>query len=192
MENILKKLLFVLFFSINILVVFAENNEPKDETPELKYIISLDTNFTIIALKNLGFGIGVNYEQKLTDFLSIKSGLGHMVCFYDTPVVTVDLQLFSYYYPLSNGLDKLYIGFGSGCDFIMYPSNKEIPQDIAISLMPMVGWKWKMTSFLMIEPFVGGRFYIMKTENYVNVDNYLNSGFQWGMNFRLFFNNIKK
>jgi hypothetical protein len=61
-----KKLFFCLLFFINIFLAYAENIK----TNELKYIFSLDTSFTTTALKNLGYGIGVNYEHKLTDFLS--------------------------------------------------------------------------------------------------------------------------
>jgi len=156
-------------------------------TKELKHIFSLDTNFTMTALKNYGFGIGVNYEQKLTNFLSIKPGFGHMACFSDITVVTVGIQLFLYYYPLSNGLDKLYIGLGNSCDFIMYIN--DTPQDTVISLTPILGWKWKVLPYLMIEPFIGWKFFVLKTENYENIDRYLNGGFQWGLSFKLFMKN---
>jgi hypothetical protein len=182
----LKKLFFFLLFSIIIPAIYAENAESKNGIPELKHILSLDTGFTMAALQNYGFGIGVNYEQKLTNFLSIKPGLGHMVCFSDITAITVDLKLFANYYPLSNGLDKLYIGFGCITDFIMYSTDKNIPQDIAISVVPLAGWKWRVTSFLMIDPFIGGKFFVMKTDNYKNVDNYLNGGLQWGIIFLLF------
>jgi hypothetical protein len=184
------KILFcdILVF-VNILFVFAGDIEPKEETTELNYLLSLDTGFTMIALKNLGFGIGVNYEHKLTNFLSIKPGLGHMVCFLDTTVVTVDIQLFLNYYPLSNGLDKLYIGLGNGCDFIMYQNENNIPQDTAISITPILGWKWRALKYLMVEPFIGWKFYIMETNNYENIKKYLNGGLQWGINLKIFLPN---
>jgi len=152
------------FFAITITGIFAQ-------TDELKYIFSLDTNFTMTALKNYGFGIGINYEHKLTDFLSIRPGFGHMVCFSDITTVTVGIQLFLYYYPLSNGLDKLYVGLGNGCDFLMYIN--DTPQDTVISLTPLLGWK----------------FFLVKTENYDKVDRYLNKDFQWGLGFKLFMKN---
>jgi hypothetical protein len=175
------------FMCINILSAYAENMEHENETNELKYIWSLDTGFTLTALKNLGLGIGVNYEHKLTDFLSVKAGLGHMSFFSNMMTVTVDVQLFFYYYPLSNGLDKLYVGLGSGCDFIMYPSEDDIPDDTVISIIPLLGWKWKASKYLMIEPFIGWKFYVMETSNYENVNKYLNNGFQWGISFKIFF-----
>lgn len=185
----MKKLFWGIVFFLTILWAFAENSESPNETSELKYIWSLDTSFTLTALQNLGFGIGVNYEHKLTDFLSIKPGLGHMFCFLDITVVTVGIKLFLNYYPLSNGLDKLYIGLGSGCDFIMYPNEDGISGDTAISITPIVGWKWKALRYVMIDPFIGWKFYIIETNNYENIKNYLNSGFQWGINLKIFLPN---
>ena len=184
--NILRKLLFCLILFLSAVLVFAENIESENETNELKYIFSFDTGFTIMALRNFGFGIGVNYEHKLTDFFSIKPGFGHMTCFLDTIVLTVDLQLFLYYYPLSNGLDKLYIGFGSSCDFVMYPKKDDMQNDVAISIIPTMGWKWKMTKYLMIDPFIGWRFYIMETNNFEKRNEYLKNNFQWGINLKIF------
>lgn len=183
----LKIIFYGILFLTNILFGFSE----EIETTKLKYIFSLDTDLTITALKNFGYGIGINYEYKLTDFLSIKPGFGHMVCFLNTTVVTVDLQLFLNCYPLSGGLDKLYIGLGSGCDFLMYPDKEDMPQDTAISITPVLGWKWKILKYLMVEPFIGWKFYIMETNNYDKVKNYLNDGFQWGIKLKLFLQNKK-
>jgi hypothetical protein len=89
---------------------------------------------------------------------------------------------------LSNGLDKLYIGLGNGTDFIMYP-NKGLEGDTAISMIPVLGWKWKVIQYLMIEPFLGWKFYLIKTNNYENIGNYLDNSFQWGLNIKLFLPN---
>ena len=176
-----------ILFSVNIFFIYADDTDSEIESDELAYIISLDSNFTATALKNYGYGIGINYEHKLTDFLSVKPGMGHMVCFSDITTVTVGLKLFLYYYPLSSGLDKLYVGLGNSCDFIMY--SNDIPEDTAISLIPIIGWKWKILPFLMIEPFTGWNFFVMKTNNYENIDRYLNQGFQWGLNVKVFVQN---
>jgi hypothetical protein len=183
--------------SINILSVYAEDNEPENDvndTNELKYILAFDTGFTITALRNYGFGLGINYEHKLTDFLSVKPGMGAMICFSDMTfsnmaVITVGVTLFLNYYPLSDGLDKLYVGLGIGTDFLMYQN--DIPQDTVISTVPILGWKWKVLPYLMIEPFVGWKFYIDKTENYEDFDKYANGGFQWGLSLKLFLKNRK-
>ena len=188
-KHIIHKALWIMLFSIKVFS-YADSTETTEEADEIKYIISLDTNFTIAALRNYGYGIGVNYERKITDFFSVKPGFGHSVYFADMITVTVNLQLFFYYYPLSSGLDKLYVGIGNGADFIMY--NEDIEQDTAIWLTPMAGWKWKILPYLVIEPFVGWKFFIDKTENYENVDKYLDEGFQWGLSFILFIKNVKK
>jgi hypothetical protein len=184
-KHILKKLLYCIILSINLLSAYAEENE-------LKYILSLDTGFTMTALRNCGLGLGMNYEHKLTDFLSIKPGIGSMICFSDMTfsnmtVITVGITLFMYYYPLSDGLDKLYVGIGNSTDFLMYQN--DIPQDTVISIIPVLGWKWKALPYLMVEPFIGWKFYINKTDNYKNFDKYANGGFQWGLSLKLFLKN---
>lgn len=186
--NIKYFILPVLFF-INILFLFAENTEQQDETNELKHIWSLDAGLAMTAIKNLGYGIGINYERKLTDFLSIKPGFGHMVCFSEMLVTTVNIQLFFNYYPLSNGMDKLYIGFGNGCDFMMYPGKSDMENDVAVFITPLLGWKWKALNFLMVEPYIGWKFYVSASNNNENIDNYLSKGFQWGISFKIFFTN---
>jgi hypothetical protein len=173
-----------IMLSANIVFTFAESIE-------LKYIWSVDTGFTMIALQNSGLGIGVNYEHKVTDFLSIKPGLGFMVIFSDTTIVAFDSQLLLNFYPLSNGLDKLYIGFGSGCDYFMYPAKNDTPEDIAVSIIVIAGWKWRVLQYLMIEPFVGWKFYTEITTNYESVNKYVKGGFQWGISIKVFFSTKK-
>jgi len=41
----------------------------------------------------------------------------------------------------------------------------------------------------MIEPLIGWKFFLVKTNNYDKVDRYLNEGFQWALNFKLFMKN---
>jgi len=188
---LLKNLFCVILFSVNTFV-FAKDVETKSETNDLKYILSFDTDISMTALKNYGWGLGVNYERKLTEFLSIKPGFGHMTCFSDITVTTVNLKLLSHYYPLSNGLDKLYTGAGVGCDFVMYNNNTAIPQDDNVSLLAIIGWKWKILPHLMIDPSIGWKLYVHQTDNHKDVGKYLNDGFQWGVGLKLFFQNRKK
>jgi hypothetical protein len=187
----MKRIFYCILFFGNILFIFSEDIEQKNDTNELKYIFSLDSDYTMTALKNYGFGIGINYEHKLTDFLSIKPGFGLMVCFSDITVKIFDLQLFINYYPFSDGLDKVYIGLGSRCDFFIYSKKYDIPKDAAISIIPILGWKWKVFKYLMIDPFIGWKFYITKTNNYEKINTNLDGGFQWGINFKIFLPNKK-
>jgi hypothetical protein len=71
----------------------------------------------------------------------------------------------------------------------MYPNKEDMPQDTSISITPMLGWKWKISKYLMIDPFLGWKFYILETNNYKNINNYLNGGFQWGINLKIFLQN---
>jgi hypothetical protein len=159
---------------------------------ELKYIFSLETSYTMIALQYSGFGLGINYEHKLTDFLSVKLRFGQMVCFSDITIITVDQQLFFYYYPLNSGLDKLYIGLGHGGNLFIYPNRDNASVDAAISITPILGWKWKIFKYLMLDPFIGWNFNILITNNYENFNDYLNGGLQWGINFKIIVPNKTK
>ena len=41
-------------------------------------LFSLDLSYSLSSLLNHGWGIGLNYEKKLFDFLSVKGNVGHM------------------------------------------------------------------------------------------------------------------
>jgi hypothetical protein len=184
----MKKLFCGVLFFVNILFAFAENTVSENKTNELKYLFSLDTSYTMIALQYSGFGLGVSFEYKLTNFLSIKYLFGQIACFSSITVITIDQQLYLYYYPLNNGLDKLYIGLGNGGNLFMYPNypNKgNVSNDAAISITSILGWKWRVLKYLMIDPFIGWQFNIKLTNNYEKFNSYLNDGFQWGINFKI-------
>ena len=87
-------------------------------------------------------------------------------------------------------MDKLYIGVGTSFGSIRY--DKKMPNDIFSSLTPIIGWKWKILPYLMIDPFIGWNFLIYERNNYEKADKYFNNGFQWGIGCKLFIKNIKK
>jgi hypothetical protein len=63
----------------------------------------------------------------------------------DVYCTSVNISLFVNYYPFGNGLDKLYIGLGGGCDFMNYFGGGEIPsnaEDTLIFITPRIGWKY--------------------------------------------------
>ena len=135
----MKKVLLGILLLVHTVFTFAANNS-SEKPDEIKHLFSFDTTFTMAALKNDGLGFGLNYERKLTEFLSIKPGFGQMTYFEKVSAltaITIDLQLSLCYYPLSNGLDKLYIGLGSGYGFVTY--NKKRPSDFYASINPVVG-----------------------------------------------------
>jgi hypothetical protein len=69
------------------------------------------------------------------------------------------------------------------------PAKNNTPEDIAVSTTAMAGWKWRALQYLMIEPFLGWKFYTKITTNYENVNKYVKGGFQWGISIKLFFSN---
>jgi hypothetical protein len=124
--------------------------ESANKTNELKYLFSLYPSYTKIALRYSGFGIGINYEHKLTNFLSIKLGFGQMFCFSEITILTIDQQL--YYYLLGKGLNKLYIGLGHGGNLFLYPNyTNEDNASVyaAISITPVEEWKWKILNYFI-------------------------------------------
>jgi hypothetical protein len=161
--------------------------ESANERNELKYIFSLDTSYTMTALQYSGFGYGISYEHKITSFLSAKLVFGQMFLFFDKTILTIDQQLFLYYYPLNNGLDKLYIGLGHGGNLFIYPNytHDDGSIDATISITPILGWKWKILRYLMIDPFIKWNFNILLTDTNKNFDSYLDNGFQWGINLKI-------
>jgi hypothetical protein len=132
------------------------------------------------------------------DFLSIKGNLGHMTFLTgikDVYNTSVSMSLFFNYYPLSNGLDKLYFGIGNGCDFMNYFGKGELPpttKDTLIHITPQLGWKFNVLPFLMIDVSTGYKFIVIGSRNYREIMNYVNPGFRFGINFLIFFNRIKK
>jgi hypothetical protein len=161
-------------------------------------LLFLDFSYTQTGFMNQGWGIGLNYEKKLVDFLSVKGNLGHMTFLTGIEEVystSVDLSLYFNYYPLSNGLDKLYLGIGGGCDFMNYFGKGELPptkKDTLIHVTPLLGWKFNIFSFLLVDLFVGYKFLVVDAQNYREIKNYLNPGFRYGIDFLIFLNKKKE
>ena len=175
----------------------SDNIEPKVRKSPGS-LLSLDLGYALTGLLHQGGGIGLNYERALFDWLSVKGNAGHMTFLTgidDVYCTSVNLSLFLFYYPFSGGLDKLYAGAGSGCDFLNYFGGGDVPSDAEDSLIhitPRIGWKFNAHRFLMIDVSAGYKFIISGSGNYDDIKNYVNSGFQFGINFLIFFNKIKK
>ena len=161
-------------------------------------LLSMDLSYSLTGFLNHGWGIGINYEKKLFDFLSVKANVGHMTFLTgikDVYNTSVSLSVFANYYPLSSGLDKLYVGVGGGSDFMNYFGSGELPlthKDTLIHITPQMGWKFNVLPFLMIDVSSGYKFIISGTRNYREIKDYVNPGFRFGVNFQLFFRNLKK
>jgi len=161
-------------------------------------LLSVDISYALTGLLNQGWGIGLSYEKKIVDWLSFTGIFGHMTFLTNLENVyctSVSLSLFSNYYPLSNGLDKLYVSIGNGCDFMNYFGNGKLPEttnDTLIHITPLLGWKFNVHKFLMIDVSTGYKFIIISSQNYSEIKDYINSGFLFNFDFKIFFKEIKK
>ncbi|GHV68145.1 hypothetical protein AGMMS49928_06870 [Spirochaetia bacterium] len=157
-------------------------------------LLTLDLGYSLNGLLNQGWGIGFSFEKKITGYLSVKGTFGHMTFLTGIPGVyctTIDISSFLNYYPLGNGLDKLYAGIGCSTDFLNYFGDGELPGDTGdtvISLIPKAGWKWRALKRLMIDVSIGYKFGIVDADNYKDTDYFLPGGLQYGVNFKLFLN----
>jgi hypothetical protein len=158
----------------------------------IDHLLSLDLAYSITALRNQGAGLGLNYEEKILRFLSVKGTLGHMTFLTgieDVYCTSVNISLFANYYPFGNGLDKLYIGLGNGCDFMNYFGGGEVPsnaEDVLIFITPRLGWKFTLKYF-MLDISYGYKFVVADAYNYREIKRYTNAGPQFGFGFKVFF-----
>jgi len=180
-----------------IVSMFLFSSFPCHAQTDNDNLFSLDLSYSLSSLLNHGWGIGLNYEKKLFDFLSVKGNVGHMTFLIGIENVystSVSMSVFFNYYPLSNGLDKLYIGAGNGCDFMNYFGKGDLPPDgdTLIHITPQLGWKFNLLPFLMIDVSAGYKFIILNSQNYNEINNYVNPGFRFGLNFLIFLNKITR
>ena len=161
-------------------------------------LLSLDISYALSGLFNHGWGIGLDYEKRLFNHLSVKGNFGHMIFLTsvkDVYCASVHLSLFANFYPLGNSLDESYIGIGIGSDFMNYFGKGEKPSsnnDVLVHITPQTGWKFLAMPFLLIDVSVGYKYMILKTQNYDGIISYVYPGFRFGLNFNLFFNRLKK
>jgi hypothetical protein len=160
---------------------------------DIDHLLSLDLSYSVTGLLNQGWGIGLSYEEKLFKFLSVKGTLGHMTFLTgkeDVYCTSVNISLFVNYYPFWNGLGKLYIGLGGGCDFMNYFGDGEIPsnaEDTLIFITPRMGWKFIAGKYFMIDVSAGYKFVLVDAYNYREIKQYTNAGPQFGLGFKVFF-----
>jgi hypothetical protein len=161
-------------------------------------LFSLDLGYSLTGFTHSGWGVGINYEHKLLDYLSLKGGIGHMTFqtdINDVYCTSVNMSLFANYYPLGRGLDKLYVGLGSGGDFMSYFGSGALPpdpKDTLISIIPIVGWKWHVLKPLMIDVHAAYKAVLQDAENYGSIKDYVNAGWQFGISFNILFAELKR
>jgi hypothetical protein len=113
----------------------------------------------------------------------------------DVYCTSVNISLSFNYYPFRNGLDKLYIGLGSGGDFMHYFGKGKAPanaEDILISLTPRMGWKFSILKYFMMDISTGYKFIIVDVDNYQEIKTYTAVGFQFGFGFKIFLDKAGK
>ncbi|MHB9291768.1 hypothetical protein Holit_00851 [Hollandina sp. SP2] len=160
---------------------------------DIDHLLSLDLAYSLTGFMNQGWGLGLSYEEKIWSCLSVKGTLGHMTFLTgieDVYCTSVNVSLFVNYYPFRNGLDKLYIGLGNGCDFMNYFGGGKVPpdaEDVLIFLTPRIGWKLNIKKYLMIDLCAGYKFVVVDAHNYHDIKCYTNTGPQFGLGFKLFF-----
>lgn len=168
------------------------------EEADFKSIFSLNVNYLMTGLKNSGGGIGVNYEQALYKYFSVKGGFGHMTFKTSLDAVwctSVDVALFLSVYPFGGGLDKLYFGIGNGADFMNYFGGGILPEtgkDTIIFLTPYIGYKLFCFRYVVFDLNIGYRINIVSSNNYYNVYEYLKPGVQFNLGINLLLSKIVK
>jgi hypothetical protein len=161
-------------------------------------LFSLDLGYSLTGFTHSGWGVGIHYEHKLLDFFSLKGGIGHMTFLTgqdDVYCTSVNMSLFANYYPLGSGLDKAYIGVGCSGDFMNYFGKgalPDTPEDTLISIIPIVGWKWRVLKPLILDVSVGYKAVLQDAENYGSIKDYVNAGWQFGLGFKILFAEMKR
>jgi hypothetical protein len=182
-------------FMLSLLFLFAFPCQAQVSNDNL---FSLDLSYALTGVLNQGWGIGLSYEKKVVDWLSFTGVFGHMTFvtgIKDVYCTSVSLSVFSNYYPLSNGLDKLYVTIGGGCDFMNYFGSGGLPEtanDTLIHITPLLGWKFNLFKYLMLDMSTGYKFIITGSQNYSEIKDYVNPGFRFNFGFRIFLKELKK
>lgn len=164
---------------------------------ELNHIFSFDFIYTLTALQNNGIGLGLNYEQKIWRYFSLKGQLGTIISQIPdsyTWYTGIRAEMSSYLYPFGKGLEWLYAGCGIGADFLFYTGDYApmTPNDIIFCATPTIGWKQFFFKKVMTDVNLGYRFIINKTENYEFNEDLIPSGFQIGFKIKIFWTEILK
>jgi hypothetical protein len=169
------------------------------EKEDIDHIFSLDLlSYSLTGILNQGWGMGLSYEKKIEDWLSVKGTFGHMTFLTgldDVYCTSAHISLFLNFYPLSKGLDKLYISIGNSCDFMHYFGGGDLPdpaKDTLIGLTPKLGWKFLVTRRFMLDVSAGHKIIIVDSGNYRNIRHYTNTGVQFGVGFKIFLDKAGK
>ena len=178
------------FFAATVFFMIPETLCAETPGSAMHSIFSLDLGYLGTGLKNNGWGLGFSYETEVMRYLAFKGGLSHMTLNptdLNRIVITVGAQLEAHFYPFGRGLDWLYLGAGSGTDFIIYkndsgPGGRQ--RDFLATVIGKVGWKQNFFGYVMADMFVGYKFPINKAT--IDFSNAITRhGLEYGIKLRL-------
>ncbi|MDR1868062.1 MAG: hypothetical protein LBQ77_07340 [Treponema sp.] len=160
----------------------------------INQLFTLDIGYFIAGTRNQGGGLGLKYEHKVFDWFSLKIGFGWTAFKTNTEDVyctALTTAVFFNYYPFNEGLNKLYIGIGSGCDFLNYFGDGVTPEkstDTTAFLIPMIGYKYYISKWMFDVNF--GYKIILTNYYQYNLEDFINTtSIQIGVGFKYFFKN---
>lgn len=156
-------------------------------------IFSLDLGYLGTGLKNNGYGIGLNYEIAILDFLAVRPGFSHMMLFpSDSDIIctTVGINFDLLFYPFFKGLEGPYVAGRIATEFAMFPNSDTMRNESAIMATPFLGWKFSVREFVFFDISLGYRFLLNKSQfSNKEVANHYGNKFKYGIKIKL---NLKK
>lgn len=153
-----------------------------------KGIFSLDLGYLGAGLMNNGWGLGVAYEHGIMNFASVNGTFAHVSLKPDLQhdwITSVGLGLNARIYPFNKGLNMLYLGYGIGTDFVMYPGEEQEKQSVYISHCPHLGWKQNFFDYVMLEAYIGYRMKINEPDEFALQSGISKHGVEYGITAQL-------
>ena len=174
----------------------AENADDEEESirkekDRVTSVLSFDLGWFIHGLTNNGVALGVNYERLIVPHFSLRGAAGTMffnVSALDAYAADVSISLYANWYPLSRMLDKLYVGVGATVDFVCYFGGRTLPdpsEDALVSITPTIGWKQNIANAVVLDFFGGYSFIVFDTQRFHDAGEYIRSGIQLGIRFKI-------
>ncbi len=171
----------------------------KKEKKVIKSFPSLDLAWFLHGLKNNGIALALNYECLVVSHFSIRGTAGAMFSLLPDEneyCLGVTTSLFANWYPMAKTLDKLYLGAGVTVDVLNYFGGENLPSlpiDALVFATPLIGWKQNIANVVVLDFYGGYGFLIFNTHRVSSTDNYIRSGIQLGIRFKLLYlNKVEK
>ena len=169
----------------------TEEKPAKRQKEKVTSVLSSDLGWFIHGLTNNGVALGVNYERLVVPHLSLRGNGGVMLCNIsemDTYAVNISLSFYANWYPLSHMLDRLYVGAGVTGDFMCYFDGNALPDpptDELVSITPVIGWKQNIANIVVLDFYGGYSFLVFNSQRFHGTEEYIRSGVQLGIRFKI-------